>query len=180
MSSNLITPVFVASFVHLNKPQAAAPDAPEKYSLAVVLRQDNKEHMAFLDILRKECNKVAKENFGGKIPKKLRLPFRDGDEEDRPEWEGCITFNASASVDYRPGMVDKELQPIIDPGELYSGMHCRVSLRPYAWSHQTGGKGVSLGLGNVQKIADGESLGGGGVKPETEFDAWDDDADNPF
>jgi len=174
MAKNIITPKFRASFVHLNKPRAAAPDAPEKYSLTVVLDMADKEHTKFLDSLRESALAVAKEKFGAKLPKKLKLPFKDGDDEDRDEWAGCVVFTASASEEFRPGVVGPDRQPIIDAAEIYSGMYARCSIRPYAWDHPTGGKGVSFGLGNVQKLGDGDPFGSG-VKAEDEFSEWDDE-----
>lgn len=43
--------------------------------------------------------------------------------------------------------------------ERYSGCYARVSLNFYAFN-SNGNKGVACGLGNIQKIRDGESLGG--------------------
>lgn len=175
-TTNLITPPFRASFVHLVKPRAAAEGAPEKYSLMVVLPESDPKTAPFLADLQARCDAVAKEKFGGKLPKKMRLPFRDGDEEDnRPEWAGCVVFPASASLEFKPQIVDTDLQEIIDPAELYSGAWYRVSLRPYAWEHPTGGKGVSIGLVNVQKVRDDDPFSGG-VKAADEFaGAWSDD-----
>ncbi len=179
MSKNLVTPEFRASFVHLTKPRSGDPNNPDgekKYSLSVVLEMDNPAHAKFLKELEKVVDATAKDKFGGKLPKKLKRPFRDGDEEEnRPELAGCVFFSCSAKEEFRPDIVDADLQAVIDPKELYSGMYCRVSLRPYAWDHPTGGKGVSLGLGNVQKTKDGEPLSGGGVKAESEFKAWDEE-----
>lgn len=175
--ANLITPKFRASFVHLNSPRSAAPGAPEKYSMVIVLEQDNKEHMAFLDKLKQECLDAAKEKFGNKVPKKLRLPFKDGDDSERDEWAGCVVFTASASQEYRPGVVNADREPIIDPDEIYSGMYCRASVNAFAWEHPTGGKGVSIGLNAVQKIADGDRFGGG-VSAENAFPEWADDEDD--
>ena len=48
---------------------------------------------------------------------------------------------------------------ILDRNEVYSGCYARVSLNFYAFN-SNGNKGVACGLGNIQKIRDGESLGG--------------------
>jgi len=171
---NLITPKFRASFAHLTKPRAISEGSPPKYSVTVVLDMSDKDHAAFLDVLRESALAVAREKFGAKLPKKLRMPFKDGDEEDRPEWQGCVVFGASASEDFPPDIIGPDRQPILDNAEVYSGMYCRCSLRPYAWSHPTGGQGVSFGLGNVQKLADGEPFSGG-VKAADEFAEWTDE-----
>ena len=68
-------------------------------------------------------------------------------------------FTASAKADYPPEVVDKAGNPIITQSEVYSGMYGRVNVTffPYAFG---GKKGVGCGLGPVQKLRDGEALGG--------------------
>ena len=43
--------------------------------------------------------------------------------------------------------------------EVYSGCYARVSISFYAFN-SGGNKGIACGLGNIQKIRDGEPLGG--------------------
>lgn len=56
-------------------------------------------------------------------------------------------------------MVDKNVQPILDQSEVYSGCYGRISVNFYGFS-SNGNKGIAAGLGNIQKLRDGESLGG--------------------
>ncbi|MDB1768752.1 DUF2815 family protein, partial [Eggerthella lenta] len=51
------------------------------------------------------------------------------------------------------------VNPIIDRSEVYSGVYARVSINFYAFN-SNGNKGIACGLGNIQKIRDGEPLGG--------------------
>jgi hypothetical protein len=75
--------------------------------------------------------------------------------------------------------VDVHCQPIFDTSEIYSGVYTRVSLSFYAFN-SNGNKGVACGLQNIQKIKDGESLGGK-VKAEDDFnDGYQSDADDDF
>jgi hypothetical protein len=53
--------------------------------------------------------------------------------------------------------VDKLVKPILGRDEVYSGCYGRVSLNFYAFNFN-GNKGVACGLGNIQKIKDGEPL----------------------
>ena len=91
---------------------------------------------------------VAK--FGGKKPNKaaIKLPLRDGDIE-----------RDDANSTTAPQIVDRAVKPILDRSEVYSGCYARVSLNFYAFN-SNGNKGIACGLGNIQKIRDGESLGG--------------------
>ena len=98
--------------------------------------------------------------FGGKKPNKatLKLPLRDGDlERDNDAYKGHYFINAN-SIN-APQIVDANLDPILDRNEVYSGCYGRVSLNFYAFN-SNGNKGIACGLGNVQKLRDGEPLGG--------------------
>jgi hypothetical protein len=51
------------------------------------------------------------------------------------------------------------VQPIIDENEIYSGMFGRATIRFFAYA-SSGKKGIGCGLNNVQKLGDGDALGG--------------------
>lgn len=70
--------------------------------------------------------------------------------------------------------MDENVAPILDRSEVYSGCYARVSISFYAFN-TNGNKGIACGLGNIQKIRDGESLGGGRVSAETDFGTPADD-----
>ena len=72
-----------------------------------------------------------------------------------------------------PGVVDASCQRIIDRSELYSGVYGRASINFYAYN-ANGNKGIACGLNNLQKIRDGEPLGGK-AKAEDDFATEDDD-----
>jgi len=75
------------------------------------------------------------------------------------ECKGHWVLSTSSGADQPPKIVDINLNPIIDPTEVYSGMYARVAINfaPYA---QAGKKGVGCYLStNVQKTRDGEPLG---------------------
>jgi len=109
----------------------------------------------------------------------LKTPMRDGDLErpDDPAYEGHWFVNANSST--APGVVDINRQPIIDTSEIYSGVYARVSLSFYAFN-SNGNKGIACGLQNIQKVRDGESLGGR-TKAEDDFnDGYQSEADDDF
>lgn len=131
-----------------------------KYSISVLIPKTdivtiNKINEA-IDIAIEEG--IAR--FGGKKPNKatLKLPLRDGDlERDNDAYKGHYFINAN-SIN-APQIVDANLDPILDRNEVYSGCYGRVSLNFYAFN-SNGNKGIACGLGNVQKLRDGEPLGG--------------------
>ena len=89
----------------------------------------------------------------------IKTPLRDGDTErpDDPAYAGCYFINANSSV--APGIVDADRQPILDRSEVYSGVYGRASISLYAFN-SNGNRGIGCGLNNLQKIKDGEPLGG--------------------
>ena len=102
-------------------------------------------------------------------PKGLRNPFRDGDIE-KPDWpEYADTIFVSASSKMKPGLVDQNVQPIIEESEFYAGCYARATVTAFPYDVK-GNKGVAFGLQNVQKTKDGEPFSGR-EKPEDEFDA---------
>lgn len=89
----------------------------------------------------------------------LKTPLRDGDTErpDDPAYADSYFINANSAS--APGIVDADRQPIIDRSEVYSGVYGRASINFYAFN-SNGNKGIACGLNNLQKIKDGEPLGG--------------------
>ena len=104
----------------------------------------------------------------------LKTPLRDGDLErpDDEAYKGCYFINANSAT--APGIVDADRQPILERSEVYSGVYGRASINLYAFN-SNGNKGIACGLNNLQKIRDGEPLGGK-ASAESDF-ATDDDED---
>lgn len=96
----------------------------------------------------------------------LKTPLRDGDTErpDDEAYAGHWFLNANSNT--APGVVDANREPIYDTSEIYSGVYARVSLTFYAFN-SNGNRGIACGLQNIQKVRNGESLGG---KPKAEDD----------
>ena len=81
--------------------------------------------------------------------------------------------NANSST--APGIVDADRQPILERSEVYSGVYGRASINLYAFN-SNGNKGIACGLNNLQKIRDGEPLGGKS-RAEDDFATADDEDD---
>lgn len=101
----------------------------------------------------------------------LKTPLRDGDIDrpDDPAYENSYFINANSAT--APGIVDSDRNPILTHSEVYSGVYGRASINFYAFN-SNGNKGIACGLNNLQKIADGEPLGG---KISAEMDFADDE-----
>ena len=133
---------------------------PERYSVSVLIPKDDKETVKAINDAVDAAIEEGIAKFGGKKPNKaaIKLPLRDGDTEREDEaYVGHWFINANSKT--APQIVDKAVKPILDRDEVYSGCYARVSLNFYAFN-SNGNKGIACGLGNIQKIRDGESLGG--------------------
>ena len=157
------------SYAHLFTPHKSAEGADPKYSVTLLI--DKKDAVTVerikTAIKAAEASGIAS-TWQGKKPASYKYPVvRDGDEE-KPDSEGYAgMWFINASCKSKPGVVDANVQPIIDPGELKSGDYGRVTLNFYAYN-QAGNKGIGCGLINVQKKADGPALGTR-TSPEDDF-----------
>ena len=108
----------------------------------------------------------------------IKTPLRDGDAErpDDPAYAGHYFVNANSAT--APGIVDADCQPILTRSEVYSGVYGRASISFYAFN-SSGNRGVACGLNNLQKIRDGEPLGGR-ASAESDFSDFDDEDDDDF
>ena len=104
----------------------------------------------------------------------IKNPLRDGDKErpDDAAYANCYFINANSAT--APGIVDENCNPILERSEVYSGVYGRASITFYAFN-SNGNKGIACGLNNLQKLRDGESLGGK-ASAEDDF-ATDDEED---
>ena len=103
----------------------------------------------------------------------IKTPLRDGDTErpDDPAYTNAYFVNANSTT--APGIVDADRQPILERSEVYSGVYGRASINFYAYN-SSGNRGIACGLNNLQKIRDGEPLGGKS-RAEDDFATADDD-----
>jgi hypothetical protein len=153
---------------------AGEPQGDPKFSLLLLIPKENDG--GTLAAMR-EAQKVAlasfKERFGKNAPRDYDT-IHDCDEEDDleayPERAGHYRVNVSSKR--APGVVDVLKRPITDETEVYSGAYVRVSLDCYPYSGQQN-KGVTFGLNHVQKLEDGEALGGVATSAEDAFDDLD-------
>lgn len=161
-------------FVHLFEPHAFDGQTEEKYSCMILVPKDDKKNLAKIKKIQEEAIELGvKTKWGGKKPANLKTTLRDGDAEpptDGEEFEGCYFMNLSRKS--APGVVDGRCQRITDPTEVYSGCYANVSVNAFPYKAM-GNVGVSVGLNHVQKVRDGEPLGGPG-RAENDFEPLDD------
>lgn len=171
MAEKIITPEFRAAFIGIFKATAPRenPNGAKKYSIRAVFMPGTD-----ISALKREATNAANEKWANAVPKTMRSPFRLNEELDNPipgVPDDAVVMTFSANEDRRPGIVDAQLQDIIDDSEVYSGAWFRAQVRAYAYD-QAGNKGVSFGLENVQKTRDDEPLGKGKVPASKAFEAF--------
>ena len=146
------------SYLHCWEPAAVNGGEP-KYSVSAIIDKKDTKTINAIKTAIEQAKKDSVSKWGGKVPANLHLPLRDGDI-DRPDDEayaGCYFFNANSRQ--APQVVDAKVQPIIDQSEVYSGCYGKISVTFYGYN-ANGNRGIAAGLGNIQKLKDGESLGG--------------------
>ncbi len=156
----VVTGVVRLSYANVHEPKSINGGA-EKYSVSLIIPKSDTKTIAAINAAIDVAIEEGKGKFGGKVPNKasLKLPMRDGDV-DRPDDEayaGNYFLNANSVT--APQIVDAQVNPILDRSEVYSGVYARVSVNFYAFN-SNGNKGIACGLGNIQKVRDGEPLGG--------------------
>jgi hypothetical protein len=170
---NIVTGKVRLSYVNVFKPKQDGVGAG-KFSITLLIPKSDMATKALIDNAIAECRAASAPTFGGKIPPQLQMPIHDGDglrQSGEPFGEECRGhWVMSASSLNQPGVVDAAVQPILNPSELYSGCYGRVSIRFYAYN-KNGNRGIACGLGNVQKLADGEPLAAGMTTAESDFGA---------
>lgn len=175
-ATKVVTNKVRLSYCHLFEPYTSFENQPAKYSTVILIPKSDTTTINAIKRAQKAALELGKAGkFGGSIPKNWKNTLHDGDEEadldKNPEYAGHMYMTISNNQ--RPGIVDQNVQPILDTTEVYSGCYARVSMNAYPFNAQ-GSKGVSFGLSHVQKIADGEAFGNI-TKAEDDFTPIDPD-----
>lgn len=174
MGIKVKTPKFRASYVNVfkSKPIKGSDTGKEAYSVMALFAPG-----ADLSALKAAALEALKEKFGpdkaegiAKHPK-FKTPFKNQaelvDEEgtQRPGTEaGGIFVNLSNAL--KPLVLDTDCSEVMDPREFYSGCYAVASCEVYAWDHPTGGRGVTFSLLGIQKVGEGDRLGGTGIRAD--------------
>lgn len=165
------------SYVNAWEPKAIEGGTP-KFSVSLIISKDDTKTV---EAIRKAI-KAAYDEGLSKLKGNsktapafdlIKTPLRDGDRErpDDPAYKNAYFVNANSAT--APGIVDASCQQIIERSEVYSGVYGRASISFYAFN-ANGNRGIACGLNNLQKIRDGEPLGGR-TRAEDDFKTDDDE-----
>lgn len=166
------------SYANVWDPKSINGGAP-KYSVSLIIpKSDTKtveKIQAAIQAAYEDGQSKLKGN-GKSVPalSVLKTPLRDGDAErpDDEAYKDSYFINANSAT--APGIVDADRNPILERSEVYSGVYGRASINLYAFN-SNGNKGIACGLNNLQKISDGEPLGGKSRAEDDFADDYDDD-----
>lgn len=152
------------SYAHLYEPYSNNGGEP-KYSVTVLMPKSDTAAKARLDAAFEAAKqKGIGEKWNGVLPPVIANAIHDGDgvrpngEPFGAECRGCWVFTASSKNPV--SLVDAGMNPIVQKGEIYSGCYARVCVSLFAYN-SAGKRGIGIGLEAVQKLRDGDPLGGG-------------------
>lgn len=135
-----------------------------KYSASIMVPENNAATLALIKHAVKEAVEAA--ISGGELSPAQRSivisPLRSGTQEYAVErktadFNGFYFINAYS--DNPPGLVDKNVQPILNPDELYSGIWANVAVNFY-FTKKGGEPRVAVGLNHIMKLRDDDRLDG--------------------
>lgn len=168
--TKVITGKVRLSYCNLFEPRSINGGDP-KYSVSIIIPKDDTQQIEVIKQAIKNAMDRDKHKWGGKVPANLKLPLRDGDDERPDDDAYANSYFINANSSQPPTVVGTEIDKAtgkairLTEEEVYSGCYARVSINFYGFN-VSGNKGIACGLGNVQKIEDGERLGGGSSAEE--------------
>jgi hypothetical protein len=185
MAQRLKLPYGTLSYPTLKEPRLVGDATKASYSCVVIFPEDTD-----LSELEAACVAAAEEKWGADRTKKmldakaLKWPIKSGDQYSAKKpgnevYEGRQFVNAKS--DEQPGLVGPRAGPDgkperLAPEEFYPGCIVRASVNVYPFDHPQGGKGIGIGLNNLQFVKHGPRLDNR-RRAEDDFDVIEEDAD---
>lgn len=169
------------SFPRLFELDPTAEFNKDKYTTSIIITEEEKEFLEKVVVKNTYYDAIKTyQKWGGAQPKNFQMPAvkllsLEEKEMFYPASQGTY-YSIIAKTNEKPQLVDLQTKPLQDKNELYSGVIVRLSLSAYPWAY--GGKtGVSFSLGVVQKLADGQRIGG---SPANDLSLFADTSDVEF
>lgn len=153
-------PLIRFSYVNVIDPK---PDKDGKitYELSLIIPKDSTDN---INAIKKAVSDTIIRDgarFNGKDPykiKKFHWPLKDGDEDypDNPEYANSYYVKAKSPKPVT--VIDQTGKQLTSRSEFYSGCYGRASIMFYGYNNES--TGVTCRLYYLQKLKDGEPLGG--------------------
>ena len=174
------------SYLNVFAPKASKGSTTEKYSVTLLIPKSDTATLGKIKAAMKAAADAFRaKNGASSLPATPMTPLHDGDgvkpnsgEPYEPECKGCWVLAASARATDKPGVYDAFRNDIIDPAEVKSGDYGRAHINFYGYSNQR--KGIGAGLLGIQKLSDGEPLGGAAASASAFDDGFTDGGDDDF
>lgn len=164
-----------AVYPHVFKPaeyRNSKPGQKLKFEITLLFRRSDPVEAKCVKELLAMQEQYLKERWPKGIPNNVQRPVKPADVTKYGQFGYTEKdFQVKFKTEFKPQVIDQRKRSITEEsGDLYGGCWCRVSCTPYSYD-KDGGRGMSFGLGNVQKVRDDEPiLGGGGTRAEDDFD----------
>lgn len=166
------------SYAHVFKAHAHEEGDVPKFSVSLIIPKEDRKTIKKINDAVKVAIETGISKFSIKIqtaikngkalPTSFKMPLRDGDEEreDNEEYKRAMFLNCSSKR--KPSIINQDMEELFDETELYSGCFGRAAVNFYAFDKK-GNAGIACGLNHLQKLEDGENLGGSSMSPEEAF-----------
>jgi hypothetical protein len=165
-----VTPPFRLSFPSLFEKSSYNEGTPKYGGTAVwhpsLFTESDKKRWKVLMAAVDEASKAKFKKPWKELPANIKRGIRDGAEKADLEGFGEGTLFANITTMMKPGVIDRakdengEFIKINEEngntGEIYPGCWCRATVTVYSYDNV--GKGIALGLMNIQKVKDDARL----------------------
>jgi hypothetical protein len=161
-----VTPKFRMAFVNVFEPRKKKnPTDKDKFGLTMLF-EDGED----LAEIKEMGRKLMTEKFGPDPkawPKGWRKPWRDQSDKDvdnedatSKQYDGFVSGRLfmNASTSRQPQVVDNNVKDILDKTKIYSGCYGMAHITLFWYDNES--KGIGVSLNSLQKLDDGEPLGG--------------------
>jgi hypothetical protein len=164
MTSSLFTPPGIVLSAAVFTPRESKLNGTTSYYLRLGFDKAGMATPAFA-ALEKAVAELGRNHFGSVYELlvksgQMRLPFQ---RNVKDTWRDVVCFvNMKSCVDFPPTVVGRDGLPLLDQKLIYRGCKARASVGLYAYGGRgtSFGAGISIGLNNVQWLADGPRLAG--------------------
>ena len=162
-------------------------DDQGKYRAVLLFDKSNFSPNFLQEIVNEVKSQLTATTFKNGLPANFKAnPLKDGDIPNsmgNTPFAGYYYFNVGSK--FQPGVCASYADPvkkkpdgspapmiIEDPNEIYGGVYARVNIHAYSYNFQ-GNCGIAISMNNIQKIKDGDRLGGGNHGADSTFDCYD-------
>lgn len=146
----------IMSYPHLFTPRAVQPGDDPKYGLTVLIRKDDPQLAQVQQALEAEKANGFPQGF----PANGKVFLRDCVETQpgNAELANYMEIRTGASAEFKPTVVDANLQPVMDPGAAVPGEIAWVAFNTFTYNRAVS-KGVAAGLNAVMLTGELGPLG---------------------